>query len=278
MVLLAVHGLAVKCQPQGWAAERARNPVSFTTATSAVGVVPIASSDQNYWFLYVIRLMNTTTNEAGIWGVGLAYWTKEVLEPAPNGRLLIKTTKQGYSQQFVVDLSPQETLDGITSTTDPNGDTWYLRLGVAATGLTREQIHDVVRGKVRLWLGEREFSVRNMRPFRKIEDDIIDDDRFARLCMEPPERKRPFLPRVPSVPRRPAPATTQPESEPSTPKPPAEVTHSIELVDGRFLVGRLIGDGEADPVEFIVCVGTVEQSFEFAQAEIVAITESKATP
>lgn len=65
------------------------------------------------------------------------------------------------------------------------------------------------------------------------------------------------------------------DRRPETDAPTPEVTHVIDLGDGRTLRGRLTSRPEQDPVVFTVVVGQIEQEMRFAKREVVSIRSAE---
>ena len=57
--------------------------------------------------------------------------------------------------------------------------------------------------------------------------------------------------------------------------PAPEVTHVIDLADGRTLYGRLTSELDADPILFTVVVGPIEQEMRFTRRQVVSIRDAE---
>ncbi|MCA9272566.1 MAG: hypothetical protein KDA31_05920 [Phycisphaerales bacterium] len=55
--------------------------------------------------------------------------------------------------------------------------------------------------------------------------------------------------------------------------PAPEVTHVIDLADGRTLRGRLTSEPDSDPILFTVVVGPIEQEMRFTSRQVVSVRE-----
>ncbi len=61
------------------------------------------------------------------------------------------------------------------------------------------------------------------------------------------------------------------DREPTEDSPTPEITHVIDMADGRTLRGRLTSKPDADPILFTVVVGPIEQEMRFARRQVRSI-------
>ncbi|MGP1273295.1 MAG: hypothetical protein ACTS22_08165 [Phycisphaerales bacterium] len=304
LMLGAVNALAQA--PNGWIEALDADPVRWRhddeqNITRGVGIVPVRTEHGEDWFFLVRReyrheLRYDWEQHAGQRQMMLFRWVDGTPAEPIRGRMSFKVTVSGKSREFHVELMsakpPAWVLEAIgaqPAVLDANGNAWEYQSAKLVSEIEPEAVRDMVRGIARGAFGDTLFKFVDKGPFREVEDDLVRDDGFAVAAQRAArdhrrERlregrgreaalRRPFRDPADRPSRdQPEPATSapppspRPDAPPAAPAPPP--THELELLDGRVFLGRLDSAPDADPVVFVIVVGSVEQPMRFPSDEV----------